>query len=339
MRPTCSLVALAVLGCLVIGTAEARAEMAVVLVVGKAQAKDRTTVASAVRSAARSGGWQLVEAPLAEPESKTVLACLKAPQRWACVSPVVAGKNIQRLIVVSLDPEAAPDSAGTLSLTEQILLPGSDVATSDQRSCPKCTDEALTRIAFDLTKELLEEAAAGTGRTRIRILSTPPGAWITLDTTNVGLTDHTYSTFPGRHAVTLQRDGYQIETRSVDVIENQETTVAVTLRAVDSTGPTGPTPHPDEHPYLVPALVGGAGVAALAVGVGLQLAADPPPVGQSQPSRLVSAPGVALIAGGSVAIGVSVYLWVRAMHRAPPASTPTVSIAPGGGIIGWTGHF
>jgi hypothetical protein len=293
-------------------------------------------VASAVRSAARSGGWQLVEAPLAESEIKTVLACLKAPQRWACVSPVVAGKHIQRLIVVSLDPEAAPDSAGTLALTEQILLPGSDVASSDQRSCPKCTDEALTRIAFDLTKELLEEAAAGTGRTRIRILSTPPGAWITLDTTNVGLTDHTYSTFPGRHVVTLQRDGYQIETRSIDVIENQETTVAVPLRAV---GNTDPPPHHDEHPFLVPALVGGAGVAALAVGIGLQLAADPPPVGQSQPSRLVSAPGVALIAGGSVAIGVGAYLWVRAMHRAPPASTPTVSVAPGGGIVGWTGHF
>jgi hypothetical protein len=305
----------------------------VVLVAGKAQAKDRTTVASAVRSAARSGGWQLAEAPLTEPETRTVLACLKAPQRWACVSPVVAGKNIQRLIVVSLDPEAAPDSAGTLALTEQIFLPGSDVATSDQRSCPKCTDEALTRIAFDLTKELLEEATAGTGRTRIRIISTPPGAWITLDTTNVGLTDHTYSTFPGRHVVTLQRDGYQIETRSVDVVENQETTVAVTLRA------TVPPPPPDEHPLLIPALLAGGGVAALAVGIGLQLAADPPPVGQRQPPRLVSAPGVALIAGGSVAIGVGAYLWVRAMHRAPPASTPTFNAAPGGGVIGWTGRF
>lgn len=336
MRPTCAFVALAVLCCLVIGTAEAHAEMAVVLVVGKAQAKDRTTVASAVRSAARSGGWQLVEAPLTEPETRTVLACLKAPQRWACVSPVVAGKNIQRLIVVSLTPEAAPESAGTLALTEQILLPGSDVATSDQRSCPKCTEEALTRIAFDLTKELLEEATAGTGRTRIRVISTPPGAWITLDTTNVGLTDHTYSTFPGRHVVTLQRDGYQIETRSVDVLENQETAVAVALRATGST--VAPTP-PDEHPFLIPALVAGVGVAALAVGIGLQLAVDPPPVGQRQPSRLVSAPGVALIAGGSVAIGVGAYLWVRAMHRAPPASTPTFNVAPGGGVIGWTGRF
>jgi hypothetical protein len=40
-----------------------------------------------------------------------------------------------------------------------------------------------------------------------------------------------------------------------------------------------------------------------------------------------------------VAIGVGAYLWVRAMHRAPPASAPTVSVAPGGGIVGWTGHF
>src|SRR5512140_3324359 len=305
MRRTSLLIALACLCSLVIGTAHAHAETAVVLVVGKAPTKDRATVASAVRSAARSGGWQLVETPLAESEITAILACLKAPQRWTCVSPVLARKDIQRLIVVGVDPEVQPDSSGTLVLTEQILLPQSDVATSNQRSCSKCVEESLTRIAFDLTKELLEEAAAGTGRTRLRILSTPPGAWITLDTTNVGLTDHTYSTFPGRHVVTVQRDGYQTETRTVDVLENQETTVAITLR---SSGNPTPAPEADGHPHLVPALVIGAGAAALVVGVILQL----PPDSGPQPKYLVNAPGAACVIGGGVAIGLGVYLWVRA---------------------------
>jgi PEGA domain len=331
MRPTCSLIVLASLCCLAIGTARAHAETAVVLVAGKAPSKDRTTVASAVRSAARSGGWQLVETPLAEPEVTTILACLKAPQRWACISPVLARKDIQRLIVVGVDPDASPDSNGALVLTEQIVLPQSDVATSDQRSCSKCIEETLTRIAFDLTKELLEEAAAGTGRTRLRILSTPPGAWITLDTTNVGLTDHTYSTFPGRHVVTVQRDGYQTETRTVDVIENQETTVAITLRANSNT----PDPDAGRHPHLIPALVIGAGATAVVVGVVLHL----PPDSGPQPKYLINAPGAACVIVGGLAIGLGGYLWARATKHAAPVAMPTAAITAGGGIIGWTGHF
>lgn len=332
MRRTCQLVALASLCCLAVGVAHAHAETAVVLVTGKAPTKDRATVASAVRSAARSGGWQLVEAPLAESEITTILGCLKAPQRWACVSPVLARKDIQRLVVVGVDPEVSPDSSGALVLTEQILLPESDVATSNQRSCSKCNEEMLTRIAFDLTKELLQEASAGTGRTRLRILSTPPGAWITLDTTNVGLTDHTYSTFPGRHVVAVQRDGYPIETRTVDVVENKETTVAITLRA---NGNPTPTPATGEHPHLIPALVIGAGAAAVVLGVALQL----PPDSGRQPKYLVNAPGAACVVGGGLVIGLGVYLWGRATKNAAPASMPTAAITEGGGIVGWMGHF
>jgi hypothetical protein len=311
------------------------------LVVGKAPAKDRATVASAVRSAARSGGWALTETPLTDSETATILNCLKAPQRWACISPLTSGKGIQRLIVVSVEPERTSDDNGALALTEQILLPGSDVTTADRRSCPKCTEEALTRITFDLTKGLLEEASAGTGRTRLRIMSTPPGAWITLDNTSAGLTDHTYSTFPGRHVVIVQRDGYPIETRNVDVAENQETIVAVTLRTQDSVVRTPRVTSAEHHPYLIPAIIGGAGAVALAVGIGLQLHEGPPAVGQDQPTRLVNGPAIGLIAGGGVAIGVGlgVYLWTRAAHRAAPTSTPAVAATTGGGIVGWTSRF
>jgi hypothetical protein len=248
---------------------------------------------------------------------------------------VLAGNDLQRLIVVDLDPD--PADSGTLVLTERILLPGSDVTSSDQRSCSKCIEETLTRVAFDLTKELLEEAAARTGKTKLRIVSTPPGAWITVDTTNVGLTDRSASTFPGQHVVTVQRDGYQAETRTVDVIENKETTVAFNLRRNDGTSP--PPPDAGGHPHLVPALVIGAGTAAIIAGVILQLPPNAGPGRGDQPSNLINAPGAVSVIGGGLAVGVGVYLWVRATRHTAPVSMPTATITAGGGIVGWTGNF
>lgn len=326
---------------LVAATAHAGTSAGVVLVTGKATAKERAVVASAVRSAARSGGWELVETPLSDAEVASVFACLRAPQIWSCVTPLVATKGIHRVIAVRVEPDKAPDGTAGLSVSEQVLLPGADAVTADKRPCPRCAEETLTRIAFDLTKTLIEEAASGTGQTKIHISSTPVGAWITLDNTNVGLTDHTYATYPGRHTVILQRDGYETETRTVDVAENAETTVAVTLRARGGTGPVGPPVPvaPDERSHLVPGLVIGAGAALVAGGIVLQAAKGAPDVGESQPSRLVSVPGVALIVGGSAAIGVGVYLWTQVTGRPAPTSTPTVTPTQGGGIVGWTGRF
>jgi hypothetical protein len=318
--------------CVAAGTAHA-ADPGVVLVVGKAQAKDRTTVASAVRSAARSGGWELIETPLTDPEIQKIVACLGGARLWSCVSPVVEAKGIRRLVIVRVEPSRSPDGAAALALTEQVLLPGSDVTTADQRYCPRCIDETLTRIAFDLTKTLLQEAASGTARTRLTIRSTPPAAWITLDGANVGLTDRTYATFPGRHVVLLQREGYDAEIRTVDAIEDQEVVVAVALRSRVVVAPGGA-----RSSYLVPAVVAGAGAVAVGAGIWLQLAKDPPTSGR-QPKYLVSTPGIALMVGGSVAVGVAAYLWLRADRGSAPASALAVSLTPGGGVLGWTGQF
>lgn len=334
MQRTHLLVALVVICGVIPGVSTVRAETAVVIVSGKAQTKDKAIVASAVRSAGRSEGWQLTEAPLADSEATAITACLKRPKRWSCISPVLAGKDIQRLIVVSVEPE--DDGSGALVLTEQILLPGSEVASSNQRSCAKCIDERLTRVAFDLTKQLLEEAAAGTGRTKLRVLSTPPGAWITLDTTNVGLTDNTLSTYPGRHVVTVQREGYLVETRTIVVAENQENTVAFTLRADRD---SDPPPATTGRPRLIPGLVIGVGTAAIVTGVIWQLPPDAGPGIGSQPKYLINAPGAVLVVGGGLAVGVGVYMWMRATNSATPLSMPTAAPAPGGGVVGWLGHF
>lgn len=313
------------------GASRASAESGAVIVIGKAQPRERIVAASAVRAAARSVGWALVETPIAEGEAAKVAACLKEPRPWDCAAPLIGAKGIQRLIVVSLDPDHASDGKAALALTEQVIVQGAKATTADTRSCTQCVDETLTRIAFDLTKRLIEEAASSTARTNIMIESIPPGAWITLDNTNVGLTDHKYATFPGQHVVILQRNGYETETRTVEAVENQDTLVSVRLRRKRDAIAGG------DRRYLAPGLVAGAGVVAAGAGLALQLTKDPPPIGEDQPARLVSAPGVTLMIVGGIAAGVGAYLWLRAAKA--PRSMPTATLANGGGLAGWIGRF
>lgn len=336
MRPKNLVLCVLCLLAMTAGASRASAEPGAVIVVGKAPPRDRAVVASAMRSAARSVGWALVETPLADAEVAKIVACLKEPKPWECVAPLAGAKGIHRLIVVSLDPDRSPDGTPALALTEQVLLQGARSTAADTRFCSPCVDETLTRIAFDLTKRLIEEAATGTARTTITIESIPPGAWITLDDTNVGLTNRKYATFPGRHVVILQREGHESETRTIDVIENGDTLVAVTLRPKG-----GPVGGGGDRRYLVPGIVAGAGVIAVAAGIAIQLAKDPPPIGEDQPARLVSAPGIGLMIGGGIAAGVGAYLWIRASKapRHAPKAVPTATIANGGGVIGWIGSF
>jgi hypothetical protein len=335
MRSTILLAAIVALSATA-GASPAHAEAGAVLVVGKASAKQRATVASAVRSAARSGGWELTETPLSDAEVATIVGCLRSPDVWSCVSPIAAPKAIQRLIVVRVDPDLAAEESSTLVLTEQILLAGTAVPTADQRPCARCIDETLTRVTFDLTRGLTDEALAGTARTKITIRSSPPGAWITLDTNTVGLTDHTYTTFPGRHLVIVRRDGYETDSRKVDVTENQETVVAFDLQPK---GKGKPSSGPTEHPYLKPGIVAGAGLLAIAAGVIVQVTKDPPDT-DVQPKYIPSTLGIALMAGGSITTAVGVYLWLRVSKQSrAPASAPTAAITNGGGIIGWSGSF
>jgi hypothetical protein len=320
------------------GTARAGSETGAVIVVGKAQARERAVAASAVRSSARSIGWVLVETPIADAEITKITACLKGQRPWDCLAPLPGTKGLQRLIVMSVDPDRSPDGQAALSLTEQVIVEGAKATTADTRFCPQCADETLTRIAFDLTKRLIEEAATGTARTNITIESAPPGAWITLDNVNVGLTNRKYATFPGRHVVLLQHQGYESETRIVDAVENQDTRILVPLR---KKGGAGAGDDERGRRYLVPGFVGGAGLVAFGVGLALQLGKDPPPLGEDQPKRLYSAPGIALMIGGAAAAGLGGYLAFRAFRapRQPPRSAPTAMVTSGGALVGWTGQF
>lgn len=116
MRPTNLILRALLVLATIAGASRASAEPGAVIVTGKASQRDRAVVASAARAAARSVGWALLEAPLADVESTKIIACLKDPRPWDCMARVAGAKGFQRLIVVSLDPERSSDGKPALAV-------------------------------------------------------------------------------------------------------------------------------------------------------------------------------------------------------------------------------
>jgi hypothetical protein len=80
----------------------------------------------------------------------------------------------------------------------------------------------------------------------------------------------------------------------------------------------------------------GAGAVALGTGIALQVTEDGPPLGEPQPSRIYSAPGIGLAVAGGALVGLGAYLWWRAGARDAAQSAPSVTLVDGGGVVGWS---
>jgi hypothetical protein len=63
---------------------------------------------------------------------------------------------------------------------------------------------------------------------------------------------------------------------------------------------------------------------------------DPTPQSVDQHYYDTALGGIALAAAGAAAVGVGVYLLVQ---KPSERRAPTVSVLPGGGVIGWAGRF
>jgi hypothetical protein len=158
-----------------------------------------------------------------------------------------------------------------------------------------------------------------------------------LDGQAIGATDGTFTTYPGKHSLSVDKDGFAVETRNVDAREDNTTEIVMTLKP---TGPiVGPDHHePERHPVkrgrgLVPWIVGGVGVAAVAAGVVMLMANDrPTDGGELLPTHTSFKPwGYASLGVGVVSLGVATYLLVRPL--------PDDSGAPRGVALGIGGEF
>jgi hypothetical protein len=161
------------------------------------------------------------------------------------------------------------------------------------------------------------------------VASTPPGAQITLDGQPIGATDATFNTFPGPHAVVVEKPGFLVEQRTVIAEEGKTAAVAVVLTPAERAAA------PAQRSRALPgALIGGGVLAMIGGAVLLDLGTRG---GAHDKYRYAGATpaGAALGIAGVAAIAGGVYVWWR--MPGPPA--PGAAIAGCGLVAGWATAF
>ncbi len=315
-----------------------------ILVSGTATAHHRELAAKTVETVARDLGAPVAGNNFSAKDASTITGCVTAAQAWGCIAPVIRGRGLEQVAVVSLTNDTGPDKSPMVVITQQIIVMHLDTAVSAQRFCVRCTDDVLVSLTSELTRALLQEIAVRSGRTVVTISSTPRGARILFDGNSIGATDRSFNTFPGTHTIELELDGYRRESRSVDAALDKTSTLSVTLRPLNARPPTssgGPPPSDPGRPRgLLPKLAMGAGAVAVVAGA-IVLAFDEDsatkPIGSEQPRqyRDTIAPGATLVIGGAV-VGIGGYLWLR-YTRATIA--PAVAPTAGGATVGFFKAF
>lgn len=332
----------------------ARAEPGAVLVEGTASARQRTIVGGAVAAAVRAAGWSTADRTYTESDADRAAGCLRTGEAWGCIAAILRDRRIERVAVVSVDPKPGKAGATDTVITERLVIANVDSLFVAQRFCDFCTDDKLAGLAAEVTKELIERAAVGSGRTVLAITSTPRGARAYLDAALVGVTDTSIHVVPGPHTITVELDDYETATRHVVVEENTTQEIAFALRRAAGGGPggrafdpgrggggTGPILPPVRRSRLVPGVIAGAGLAVL-VGGAVLIALDEDPV--TRPDQQAhrryfdsATSGVIIGASGLAIAGAGAYLWWRASKQ--PRSTPVAAPVAGGAVVGLLRSF
>jgi PEGA domain len=338
----------------------ARAEPGAVLVGGTAHPQQRLVASGAVSTTVRAAGWVVGAKPYSVADSTAAAECLRKANPWACISTILRDKQIQRVAVVSVDPRPGKHGSTDTVITERLVIANLDSLFVAQRFCDYCTDDKLAGLAAEVTKELIDRAAIGSGRTALAVKSVPRGARAYLDANLVGVTDTTINIVPGAHTITVEFDDHRADTRHVVVEE--DTTQEVTFNLQRTTGvhggpgagasggpPSGTTPR-EGRPLararrgrLVPLAITGAGVAALVTGAVL-FALDEDPVtrpGVEVPPRYRDSGtrGVVIGVSGVAVAGLGGYLWWRASRSSSTLPAPVLAPVTGGAVLGVSRSF
>jgi hypothetical protein len=316
-------------------SAGARADGAI-MIAGKLSPREHDLIVDTIEAVAASMAWKLTAPPVGRETADAALACLKNTMPWGCVARGIRGND--PLVIVQVDGDRGAGAATTI-VTMHVLTAKTPGEFFASRYCEVCTEEALKRAVTDLSKQLLQEAAERTGRTKLAIHSRPDKAWILLDGKTVGATNATRATYPGTHTIMLQHVGYKTAVREVVTVEGETLDVAFDMEpdpswigGADSHGP--PTDHP---PRIAPYVALGAGAAAIVTGALLiALDEDPRPRGLQRPYYDDTARNGAIsLAIGAAVTGAGMYLLLRHQATPPAIITPL----PGGAAANWTGRF
>ena len=315
--------------------ATARADGAV-MVVGAVPPRDRDAIVEAIKGVGSALSLRFTAAPSRDAADASV-ACLRDQAPWSCIASTVRG--VDQLVIVEVDSDRGAGAPMTI-VTAHLLTAGAEDESFASRNCAMCNEDALKRAVGELGRELLQRAAARSGRTKLAIQSSPDRAQISLDGRPMGATDATLATYPGPHTIELEAPGFARTTREVIAIDGATVDVSIRLvpepRAAAAVERAAPAPRAEPRSLLLPGLAIGAGAAAMVAG-GLLIGfdGDPDPSGRQRYYYDTASYGVAALAAGAVVAGVGIYVWLRPGRSSLAAVAPL----PGGAAVSWAGRF
>lgn len=328
----------------------AHADQTAVLVAGDAPAREREVSQVAITDWVKTRPGSLVTASFNAKDTLLVTKCLRTEPKaepWSCVSPVVP-KGANRLVVGFVDSEPSRTGAMSFRLTAYLVTPSLTYAIVGKRHCDPCSEPTLRSLSGELAEAQFQRLAIARNHTLIAVNTTPRGVRVKLDGDDTGTSNTVIATFPGTHTVTLDLNGYHPETHVVEVQEDKQVEVKVTMRRKDP-GPANPdariaVPQTEPSPSFVsrwgPLALGITGVVVTAGGVGMILYDNDRDQGRTIQQREFyndyRKPGIAFAVGGALVVG-SAYLW----HRYSGSKRTTVTAQPrsGGGAVQWTTSF
>ena len=199
-----------------------------------------------------------------------------------------------------------------------------------RRACEDCKEDVMRGIVEEMLG--LVTQVSGEERGRVSIHSKPDGLQVLIDNENVGVTPLERDLAVGKHDIVLMSRGQKVGERELKV--HPEVTAEITIPV---TMPKDDEVTVIERPSrVVPALILGTGVAALAVGAVLYFTSEED-TGEKLYYRDTKLAGIGVAAGGAVVTAVGTWLWIRSGGE--PDSAPVATLDAHGGTVGWSHAF
>jgi hypothetical protein len=272
-------------------------------------------------------GHTLVQTPLPSDAIPLLDDCFVMMDPKACARRIIEKRAKSPSMVYAHLKTTNNTSSGARDVTlTAFWFDAGREALSESTTCESCTDQLLRTTADEVMRKL---ASSLVGHVKLR--STPDTARISIDgQPPIGVTPLNLDLPPGKHTITMTKQGFEPVTRNIVVVSDKTETIATELRAPPDQD-TGGKPS-----RLLPIAVMAAGGALVATGVVL-IAIDQDKVPE-EPKRIYDTAryGVGLAIGGAAIVGVGTYLLLRSPTT---TSAPVASLTSDTAYIGWAGRF
>jgi PEGA domain-containing protein len=270
-------------------------------------------------------GHTLVRSPLPPDAINTLNDCFVMSDQACARSVIEKSASAASVLYARIDSHSNGSAAPDLTLTAYWFNKGHD-ATTDRKTCQRCTDQTLRSTADEILKKLIGGADLG----HVILKSQPPGARISIDgNPPIGITPLDWDLPPGPHTIAMDKPGRKPSSRIVVVGSNRSDLVVLTLPS------EGEDDRSDQPSRMLPLglMIGGGAVAA--VGVGL-IAFSPGPDPAKRYYYRTWPAGIAVAAIGAAAAGAGAWLW---FHSPETTSAPVAAVTRVAAYVGWLGRF